>query len=128
MCLSVNKGVPKKTTGYGWKVLVLRKRRLTSPLYPWPRHVWNNKWKSAKWATNTGGFHTNTGAFHIFLHRREALEMYRSLKRKREMYRYEGEIKLCRVQYRKALIWGLGDGGWNQRARVVLVHQARLAP
>jgi hypothetical protein len=122
MCLAKDKRVtkPRVKAGYGYKVFRRYRGELYSLCYddltPRPRE----KWLTASKSEPNGDGPDNEG-WHVYLRKADALGGGRILDSKSLLGR---ELRvLVRVRYRGAFARGLGDGGWNMKAQIVVADK-----
>ena len=121
MCLALNKMKPKvakKKTGFGWKVF---ETDGTGALYGVCYGVNTGRevgtWLKAENDPNAAKWDIG---FHIYARRNDAVGLHHAA----PIVGYqERSMVLRRVKYRKATYEGLGDGGWNDNARVVVAQE-----
>ena len=110
--------VAKKKTGFGWKVF---ETDGTGALYgvcygvSEPREV--GVWLKAEKRSNAWKWDIG---FHIYTRRDDAVGLHHAAPTSGDQ---ERSMVLRRVKYRKATYEGLGDGGWNYNARVVVAQE-----
>jgi hypothetical protein len=122
MCLSKNNRVtkPRIKSGYGYKVF----RRYGGELYslcyddqtPRPRGKWLQASKGILY-----GDSPNDEGWHVYLRKADALGESRMMDSK-SLPGSELRV-LVRVRYRGAFARGLGDGGWNMKAQIVVADE-----
>jgi hypothetical protein len=111
MCLSlrVKITVPRRKAGYGWKVFRRERRQLFSVCQDEFTVRPRKKWLDA----GPYAGRTHDDGWHIYLRKADVKTAYMATE----------HGVLLRVRYRGAFARGIGDGGWNNRAHVVVAKE-----
>ena len=116
MCLTKQLGVPAKTSGVGYKVLIDRHRMSLESLAD--HHFWDLKgWNTAE------GDEVEAG-FHIFVKMSDAMRLYEEMTN--HDYFPAFPYFVYEVAYQEAFLEGVGDGFGGELAQVIVAKRVRI--